>query len=945
MQTHHFISRTARAATLLLAMALGACGGEGPGNQQARTAAATVVAVDATQVAVTGISKTGETRVGRTVFDYVFQVSFKNNGSEALSDVSATLTAVGAGATIVDGTVLFSSIGAGASVTPADSITIRQDRSVPFNPAALVWTITASSTPPAVPGIVLPGAPGASAVDAIPEYEAARTAADLAIAADGGGNMTFYRTQLQAVIAPNATVGQVNAGLASAGARLVWSMRKNRVVTLQVPDPGSLEALDRIAAALASQPGFDSVSVYFLPVPSALPPNVSPEQAVDSMGPLLNHVGARLPAAWNARAALASGAEPEVLVIDYFGQGTPTQLVAPTSAVWSNAPECAGPHQDGNPCEHGYHVIGILAGSFGGSPDDPGRVTGSLARPLPLTVIDLSTDPSGPPKMWWDEMRKNIAARFLARPEGKFVLNFSLQYCRVPQNCRDAERAPADAFAWRAWARGIYRTDVSGFFDWDSKVFTVSAAGNTSRDGRVASLWNAAALLPPMVSPGDNSRLMPLANSLVVEARDTQVDTAAVFPTCRVAYSNFNGDVAAIGGGVNRVFSFISPTAIGRKNGTSMASPQVAGLVASMIAVRPQAPLSDIKLRIEAIRTRQENCPGNAPMIDAYAAMLALDQSYTEAPVRTALLKPMAASVGAGEQFTYDDARAFLRQFFPLHYGQEDRRAKMDFSRYDLNGDGFAGGLLPAAFPLRFSADATPFAPATIDVYPSGMALVTPIAESGVTDFEILCYYVNSPLMAAGERARFDGELARISAERPNDPRIACVERVVTLQVNDSNPGWTGLPAVITLSTFSDVFPATAAGNSPTCTNQGQPAGERGAPLFSGAVLPGVSIRGAIDVVGVPTPVGNGSNRRNCSSFYATDGEHSWINATARAVFGFGTGFVSDWEFQVRYASGDRNGVGKKCTVGTVPNSNNFAPAFEAASCSHTDSIKGKISQ
>lgn len=957
MQSRHFVVLIRRAAALMLSMTLGSCGGDAPTELASRTAAAMVMAADAPQVAVTAVVKVGETRVGRTVFDYVLQVTFRNNGTAALSDIQATLTAAGAGATIVDASVQFGAIGAGASVTPADTITIRQDRSVPFNPSALVWNITASGTPPAVPGILLPGAPDSSAVDAIPEYKAARTEADLATGIKAGGSMKYYLTQLQAIIADDATVGQVNSALSGAGARLVWSMRKNRAVTIQVADQGSLAALQQKAAALALQPAFDHVSVYYLSQPADLPVNIDAQMAIAPDGPLLHQLGARLPAAWNAKAAIATSASPVVIVVDFFGQGTPTQLVSeidPAFPVYQTSLDCFPPNPDDSPCSHGYHVLGILAGSYGGAFSETGRVTGSLPAALPLTVIDLTKPPARTVGMEWDEVRELIARRIRATPDRRFVLNFSLQYCHDTGGCSDLTIAESDAIAWRVWARGIHLDDGS-VFDWDGHVFSVSAAGNNSSnevahfvkfDARIASWMNAAALLPPLAPKPGKATLPQLANALVVEARDTETNGRELFATCRVgAYSNINGTIAGVGGGLNKVYSFTGPASVGRMNGTSMAAPQVAGLVASMMAIRPQWNLSDIKYQIESVRTHTENCPGDAPMIDAYAALLALDRSYNDAPVRTALLKPAAVTVGAGEQFRYDDALLFLRAFFPIHYGLPARPVTPDFSRFDLNGDGYTGGLLPAAFPLRMSRSNAPFSPQSVDAYPRGMPLSTPIAESGATDFEILCYYVNSALMADSERARVDGELARISAVRPNDPRISCVERVVTLQVNGYDPNWTGLPALITLSNFSGVFPATPAGNSPTCTNQGQPAGERGAPLFSGAVPSFVPILAAIDVAGVPTPLAYASNRRNCSSFYATDGQHTWVNATARAVFGFGGSVVSDWEFQVRYASGDANGVGKKCTVGTVPGSNNFAPAFEAASCSHSDSVKGKISQ
>lgn len=131
------------------AAALSACGGGGQtgtstaqaaseraqalaanGGEAAATASASVVAV--TQVA--------ERRVTRTVFDYDFKITVQN-GSIAQSGIGATLTAVGAGSSIVDGQVAVGDLAAGASATPADTITLRVDRSLPFSLGSLVWNL------------------------------------------------------------------------------------------------------------------------------------------------------------------------------------------------------------------------------------------------------------------------------------------------------------------------------------------------------------------------------------------------------------------------------------------------------------------------------------------------------------------------------------------------------------------------------------------------------------------------------------------------------------------------------------------------------------------------------------------------------------------------------------------------------------------------------------
>ena len=112
------------------------------------------------QVSGSNLSLVSRTRVGRTLFDYKYKVTLTNSGG-ALTGVTATVTSAVAATQIIDGTVAIDSLVAGAAVSPADTITIRQDRTQTFNPGALVWNVT-SDAAPSVPGVLLPGDPGVS---------------------------------------------------------------------------------------------------------------------------------------------------------------------------------------------------------------------------------------------------------------------------------------------------------------------------------------------------------------------------------------------------------------------------------------------------------------------------------------------------------------------------------------------------------------------------------------------------------------------------------------------------------------------------------------------------------------------------------------------------------------------------------------------------------------
>lgn len=156
------------ASTLLIAWGLVACGG-GRGEEPAsgpldayrsgalgvQTTAGNSVVEPRLSLAITAVTKVRETRVSRTVFDYTFTVRVRSNG-DPYDNIRLELVGVGTGSAIVDGDVHVGSLATGSEVTPGDTITIRHDRSVPYNAAALVWRYSGvPSNPLIVPGAAL----------------------------------------------------------------------------------------------------------------------------------------------------------------------------------------------------------------------------------------------------------------------------------------------------------------------------------------------------------------------------------------------------------------------------------------------------------------------------------------------------------------------------------------------------------------------------------------------------------------------------------------------------------------------------------------------------------------------------------------------------------------------------------------------------------------------
>lgn len=144
------------AAVLLVAGCGGGQGGEqapAAGTSRALAAGASVSAADGSSplpasLTVTSLTKVRETRIGRTLYEYEFQVNLNNAGGETGGAV-VRLTAAPAGTQVLDGTVAFATVPAGAFKSATDTITLRQDRSQAFSLSALTWDFSLATAAPA----------------------------------------------------------------------------------------------------------------------------------------------------------------------------------------------------------------------------------------------------------------------------------------------------------------------------------------------------------------------------------------------------------------------------------------------------------------------------------------------------------------------------------------------------------------------------------------------------------------------------------------------------------------------------------------------------------------------------------------------------------------------------------------------------------------------------
>lgn len=261
-------------AALLLAL-LQACGGSGEGTavatadgggdlrRQALAAPAEVPGV-AASASITGITQVAERRITRTVYEYDFKVSVLN-GAIPQSDITARLTAVGAGTTIVDGQVAVGALAAAASATPADIITLRHDRSRPFQNAALQWTV--SGTPVRVvrfdPALCQPqaGAPYTQTVG-ITGTNMMVTSADVNASAAGCRVLARGGSAADAAVAVQAVLGVVEPFASGLGG--------GSVVTYYDAAANKVHTYDGLSAAPAFIGASTTTSIYQMAVASDL---------------------------------------------------------------------------------------------------------------------------------------------------------------------------------------------------------------------------------------------------------------------------------------------------------------------------------------------------------------------------------------------------------------------------------------------------------------------------------------------------------------------------------------------------------------------------------------------------------------------------------------------------------------------------------------------------
>ena len=604
------------------------------------------------------------------------------------------------------------------------------------------------------------------------------------------------RTRLDVELTPAATVAGVNALLDNLEASILMAVANVPLLVLRLPDPGSIAALQTVLALACAHPAVHAATAGFFAEPDLLPDNFDPAQAGGADLTKIDHLLAvRAPAAWNARGALPPlGERPLVVVGDLFGDGPPDTAMDLGGIVASDF--ATGTLY---PNGHGYHVLGIVAAAFGGSPCTLAPLTAPVGRAcatgmfpgtLPVRVVDLQAGLSTL------GARVRMIQRLLFA--GKAVLSTSLNDCGVG-TCGNPLVAAEQGRQWVLLMRGAGLED---------DVLHLTSAGNinvvatpTVTDALTNSAFTAAALFDGGLFDPLGNPLPTLGNVLVVEnARNTAGEPYA--PRCLDPSSKRGGHLTGIGtnvwslrdaAGVTGFCGFsgrcvqdasgTSPTACTPgnsapcqaidKTGTSMATPQVAALAAYLWALDPGLSVAELRalLLATAVPTGNDGganpCDAAAPkpVIDAYAAVLALDRTATPPSPESAPMRRAILDADGDGTFDETDLGLFLERYFQGFvdagtHGPAVTPASRDYGRFDLNGDGFTGG--PARLPFDLDlVGSPPLAPPVLGrvFQPLDEGGGVFFEDAGLTDLDILCYYAYSALYQgtpAGRDARLD---------------------------------------------------------------------------------------------------------------------------------------------------------------------------------------------
>jgi hypothetical protein len=630
------------------------------------------------------------------------------------------------------------------------------------NPGGRVGTVAFEM----LEGILLPGNGSALALDAIFDLPP--------IGVDGSkiqGGLIMTRLELR--LTTDATVGQLNDALIRVEGGIVSMTHGAPWATIAVPLRQTQAELDSLVAILNSLPGIGLAKLALTEQPQQLFRSAT----ADNVAAIRHLLASRFPAAWNAApgdfgspSACAGPAVP-LIVADGFASTFEGSDRLPPFRLTAAPP----PNSDPEHLDHGWNVALVAAKNVVGA----NPFASSKCIDLRLVQVEGSTV-------------IQVTAAILANlPPGKAIVNYSLGFnssctdnvCQPPTDHLQTALGRADnAFSWK-WNTRSRWSDflvIAAAGNWlqkqstaiyagmgDSRynsVMTISQLDDTRFDWMTDGvLWNPSPLFSPLgftslvAPPDERQRLVNALTDAHLTASDAIADNVIVVGSMRPqspesvltqhvtpeqlsesAFSNTHPDVRAAG---EDVFGDADLT------GTSFAAPQVAGLAAYLWQVSP-----DLRSRRAAVTKQAIVANARNGVIDAYASVLSLDPAALPTPATSPIRRTLLDIDGDGA-FTDFDLDAHLRWLYFVDPNTNELTYAVrpavpaDFTRFDLNGDGFTTA---GARRERFDLDrvgSTQYGPTVYSVVTQTIEdAAVRFDEEALTDVEILCYYAYSPM-------------------------------------------------------------------------------------------------------------------------------------------------------------------------------------------------------
>lgn len=561
-------------------------------------------------------------------------------------------------------------------------------------------------------------------------------------------------TRLDAVINPAATVAEVNTALQSVGVKIDGMVEGNPVVVLNIPEVADQAAAQVVADSLQAKDAFLFVSVTF--DANTVSTNLNIPVLGNELLRARTALQHNIPADWHEAAHFPALSRADV--------GPPPTLNQPVTMVVPNIYSLAEtlttniPNQffltgefAGESVEYGAGVFNSIEGSYGysiSSVISNTDITGAYPNPgsdlLQIASSQLGGLSYGATIIAiQNSLRESV---FRATFDAKLILNTNFTYVDDDFSGRSRIWRAIDALRWRSIGSGFLHiasvgdlgesTGAARHADYSSPFAVSEAYPNLQDliledpdiDFNSDAVFNFLSLRTALSDPS------PIGNLLVVGS--SQLDGFT-----RSSFSTPGADVRMIGEDVlASCYSSNLPCEIGQwfLSNTDAASAQLAGLAAWMLNMDSTV---DENRVIEIIKHVFQN--GQlVGIVDAYAALLTLDNSISAAPIRTRILD-VTNSTGLGAPdgiFDDNDVNSWLNIIFPQFE---------DGLPFDLNGDGHIGGNTAVWFDLDINS-----LPIYTTVTQDIGATTRNFNEEAVTDKDILCYYAYSQLFSGDETRR-----------------------------------------------------------------------------------------------------------------------------------------------------------------------------------------------